>query len=228
MTLSMTDDASDDAFCSSIGAAADPPAVHVVDSNTSTASEFAQANAASSIDRASANVERAPPSSEPASLHLPPSGMLSSNSGVEVVANYRHQQYQEHLYMQQMQYIPGMHMPMTTVMPSLSTSPTQQWKHDDRPAFAATPLPTQATPTFGVGMMLGMLGGGAHSMPQSGRPSASSSSKLAVVSFAAIELFALSVAFCCILITDVMFHNTCHVDLITTAGTGRPIRFSFA
>ena len=161
-------------------AAARSSTVHVVDSNTT--SEFAQTQAASSIDPDSANVEHAPPSSEPSSLCLPPSGMLSSTcntfSGVEVVSNYQHQQ---NMCVQQMQYMPPMHMPISAVMPSISTSPTSS---------VAMPLPAQqANPIFGVGMM---VGGGAYSMPQNGPPSASL--KLAV-SFAAYISYVLSVAF---------------------------------
>lgn len=111
MTLSMTDEASDDADCLSVGAAAaGSPAIHVVESNT--AGEFAQ-------------------------------------------------------------HIPQVQMPMSAVVPSMSTRPAQQWKQGDRPAFVAMPLhvPAQANPIFGLGMM---VGGAAHSIPQSGNPSASS------------------------------------------------------
>ena len=43
---------------------------------------------------------------------------------------------------------------METVMPSLSTSPAHQCKQGDHPSFAAKPLPAQARPTSGMGMML--------------------------------------------------------------------------
>ena len=178
----MTDEASDDADRSSTGAAA---TVHAMDSNT--AGEFA--HVAPSIDPASVDVERAPSSAE----NRPSSGMVSGNNGVGVVANYQRQQYQQHMHAQQMQHMPPMHIPMATVMPSLSTIPAQQHKQGDHPLFAAMPLSAQASPTFGLGMM---YGGGAYPTPQRGHPRASSKPS---VSFAA--LFALSVV-CCILITE--------------------------
>lgn len=142
----MTDKASDDADPSSIGAAAAAAqTVCVMDSNA--ASEFAKAHVASSIDQASVNVEHPRSSSNTSSLYLPPSGMLSGNNRVEVVAKHQHQQYQQNMYMQQMQYMPPMHIPMATVMPSLSMSPVQQCKQGDHSAFVPMPLPAQANPT---------------------------------------------------------------------------------
>ena len=131
----MTDEASDDADRSSTGAAA---TVHAMDSNT--AGEFA--HVAPSIDPASVDVERAPSSAE----NRPSSGMVSGNNGVGVVANYQRQQYQQHMHAQQMQHMPPMHIPMATVMPSLSTIPAQQHKQGDHPLFAAMPLSAQASP----------------------------------------------------------------------------------
>ena len=226
MTLSTTDEASDDADRSSIGAAA---AVHVMDSNTT--GKFAQAHVAPSIDPASANVYRAPSSTNSSS------SMVSDNNGFGVGANHHRQQYQQRTCMQQMQYMPPMHMPMMTVMPSLPTIPAQQQKQGNHPAFAATPLPAQASPTFGMGIM---FGGGAHPTPQSGHPRASSKPS-ALVSFAA--LFALSVELLRIAPLHYFGNITCflHSHLImhqylniTSAGKGRqdtpqgrPVRFPF-
>lgn len=183
MTLSK-DGASEDTDPSSIGAAAARSStVHVVDS---TAGEFSQAHAASLIDPASVNVEPAPSSSKTPSLHLPPPGMLSGNNGVQIVANYQDQQHQQKMHVQQVQYMPPTHMPKSKVMPPPSTTSVQQCTLGDHPAypsFAAMAAPAQASPAFGIGLM---LSGGAYLMPQVGHPRASSNPS---VSFAAFHVF---------------------------------------